>query len=156
MNLKQITFVFENCDSIKIEGTYIGDFLVDDIKTSIRRTSINAIHRMDTANTVVIEILKEANKECSDFDQYDVDNSRQMTFDRFMKYGDITGIQFELEENPIGTEQSPCTKYYYYVNWTGDSKYTNDAQKTCVSPCGNLYIVIADGKEIEDFFNSFP
>lgn len=29
MNLKQITFIFENCDSITIEGTYIGAFLVD-------------------------------------------------------------------------------------------------------------------------------
>ncbi len=156
MNLKQITFIFENCDSITIEGTYIGAFLVDDIKTSIRRTSINSIHRMDTAYTVVVEILKEANKEFYDFDLYDEDDFRRMTFDRLMEYGNIASIQFELEENPAGTGQSPCTEYYYYVNWTGDSKYTNAAQKTYVNPCGNLYIVIADGKEIEDFLNPFP
>ena len=156
MNLKQITFIFENCDSIKIEGIYIGDFLIDDITTSIRRISINSIDRIDIANTVAIEIHKDANKERYEFDLNDDSDFRQMTFDRFKEYGDITSIQFELEDNHIGKGQSLCTKYYYYVNWTGDSKYTNAAQKTYVDPCGNLYIVIADGKGIEDFFNPSP
>ena len=32
---KEITFVFENCDSIVIDGKYIGEFLVDDLHTRL-------------------------------------------------------------------------------------------------------------------------
>lgn len=42
---------------------------------------------------------------------------------------------------------------YYYVDWTGDSEYTNNAQKTYLSKEGNLYIVIAEGADIEDFYD---
>lgn len=44
-------------------------------------------------------------------------------------------------------------RYDFYVDWTGDSDYENDAQKIYLSKEGNLYIVIADGKKIEDFFD---
>ena len=43
MKLKNIVFNFENCDSITIKGKYIGDFLVDDIKTNFKRIASNAI-----------------------------------------------------------------------------------------------------------------
>lgn len=63
MKLKYIEFVFENCDSIKIEGKYIGDFLVDNLETSIKRIACNSIDKIDVANTIAIEIHKDANKE---------------------------------------------------------------------------------------------
>ena len=108
---------------------------------------------MDVANTVVIEIHKDANKERYQFDQNHIENFKQMTFDRFKEYGDITSIQFELEEDYVEEEQVPRREYHdYYVDWTGDSEYTNNAQKTYLSKEGNLYIVIAEGKNIEDFF----
>ena len=153
MKLKYIEFVFENCDSIKIEGKYIGDFLVDNLETSIKRIACNSIKKMDVANTVVIEIHKDANKERYQFDQNHIKNFKQMTFDRFKEYEDITCIQFELEEDYVEEGQVPRREYHdYYVDWTGDSEYTNNAQKTYLSKEGNLYIVIADGKNIEDFF----
>lgn len=34
----------------------------------------------------------------------------------------------------------------------GESNQENDAQKSYISKVGNLYVVIADGKNIEDFF----
>ena len=43
MKLKNITLVFENCDSITIDGKYVGEFIVDDIHTSIERIACNAI-----------------------------------------------------------------------------------------------------------------
>lgn len=154
MKLKYIEFVFENCDSIKIEGKYIGDFLVDNLKTSIKRIACNSIEKIDVANTVAIEIHKDANKERYQFDQEHIENFKQMTFDRFKEYGDITSIQFELEENYVEEGQVTCREYYdYYVDWTGDSEYTNEAQKTYLSKEGNLYIVIADGTDIEEFFD---
>lgn len=154
MKLKYIEFVFENCDSIKIEGKYIGDFLVDNLETSIKRIACNSIEKIDVANTVAIEIHKDANKERYQFDQEHIENFKQMTFDRFKEYGDITSIQFELEEDYVEEGQGPCREYYdYYVDWTGDSEYTNESQKTYLSKEGNLYIVISDGKNIEDFFD---
>lgn len=154
MRLKYIEFVFENCDSIKIEGKYIGDFLVDNLETSIKRIACNSIDKIDVANTVVIEIHKDANKERYQFDQDHIENFKQMTFDRFKAYGDITSIQFELEEDYIEEGQVARREYYdYYVDWTGDSEYTNEAQKTYLSKEGNLYIVIADGADIEEFFD---
>ena len=69
MKLTYIEFVFENCDSIKIEGKYIGDFLVDDLKTSMQRIACNSIEKIDTANTVAIEIHKDANKKDINLDK---------------------------------------------------------------------------------------
>ena len=101
MKLTYIEFVFENCDSIKIEGKYIGDFLVDDLKTSMQRIACNSIEKIDTANTVAIEIHKDANKERYQFGQSHIETFKEMTFDRFKAYGDITSIQFELEEDYV-------------------------------------------------------
>lgn len=153
MKLKYIEFIFENCDAIKIEGKYIGDFLVDDLETSIERIACNSIQKMDTVNTVAIEIHKDANKKRYKFGQRYIENFKEMTFDRFETYGDITSIQFELEEDYVEEGQKPHREYYeYYVNWIGDNEYENDAQKTYLSKSGNLYIVIADKKNIENFF----
>jgi len=153
MKLKNITFVFENCDYITIDGKYVGDFIVDDIKTSISRIACNAIERMDIAYTFAIEIHKDANKERYQFGQEQCEDFKQMTFDRFCVYDDITSIQFELE-NEYDLERNNCIqKYDYYIDWTGDSDNENEAQDTYVSNYGNLYIVINANKNIEDFFD---
>ena len=154
MKLKYIKFVFENCDSIKIEGKYIGDFLVDNLKTSIKRIACNSIDKIDIAKTVVIEVHRTANQERYQFEQDYIKDFKQMTFDRFKEYRDITSIQFELEENYVEEGQVPRKEYYdYYIDWTGDSEYKNESQKTYLSKKGNLYIVIADGSDIEEFFD---
>lgn len=153
MKLKYIEFIFENCDSIKIEGKYIGYFLVDDLETSIKRIASNSIEKMDSANIIAIEIHKDANKERYAFGQNHIEDFKEMIFDRFKKYGDITSIQFELEEDYVKEGGEPRREYYdYYTTWFGDSEYENEAQKIYLSKSGNLYIVIADKKNIEDFF----
>lgn len=154
MKLKNVTLVFENCDSIMIDGKYIGEFLVDDIHTSIERIACNAIERIDSADTFAIEIHKDANKERFQFDQTHIEDFKQMTFDRLRGYRDITSIQIELIEDYVEEGQVPKEEYYdYYVKWTGESDYTNESQVNYVSDCGNFYIVIAEGKKIEDFFD---
>lgn len=153
MKLQYIGFIFENCDSIRIDGKYVGDFLVDDLTRKIKRVACNSIRRLDTANTVVVEIHKDANKERHEFDQNDVEDFKQMTFDR-LKLNDITSICFELVEDCVEESKEPVKEYYsYFVDWVGDSDYSNEAQKVYLSGCGNLYLVIADGADIEDFFD---
>lgn len=149
MKLKEITFIFENLDMITIDGKYIGEFLVEDIQTSFFRVACNAIDKMDIANTVVVEIHKDANKPRY---QLGIKEYEQLTFDRFAG-GDIVAIDFELTETNSGDDETfngGC--YSYYTKWIGESDYVNQAQKYYVSNCGNLYVVISDGKNIEDFF----
>lgn len=147
MKLKEITLVLENCECITIDGKYIGDFLVEDIRTSIQRIACNAIDKMDVAYTFAIEIHKDANKLHSEFD-------RKPIFDRLISWDDITSIQFELFQDYVEDGQEPIVEHYdYYVHWTGESNQENDSQKSYISNVGNLYIVIADGKGIEAFFD---
>jgi hypothetical protein len=154
MRLKQITFEFENCDAITIDGKYVGDFIVEDIRTEISRIASNSIEKTDTAYSFAIEIHKDANKERYQFDQAHIKDFKQMTFDRFMKYDDITNILFELEENYECEEGIPrCEQYNYYLNWTGESEYENDSQTSYLSKDGNLYIIVANGKCLRDFFD---
>ena len=150
MKLKEITFVLENCDCITIDGKYIGDFLVEDIRTSIRRIACNAIDKMDIAHTFAIEIHKDANKERCPFGFVE---DKELTFDRLISYDDITSIDFELIEDYVEEGEPIIEHYNYFVHWTGESDYVNDAQKSYISKSGNLYIVISDDKNIEDLFD---
>lgn len=153
MELKEITFVLENCDSITIDGKYIGDFLVDEINTSIQRIAVNAIEQIDSANIVAIEIHKDANKERYPFGQTGWEDGKHMTFDRLVKGKDITSIKFELESYSK-EDWLPYTRHYsYYVDWVGDSDYENNAQSSYISKDGHLYLVIAKDKVVSDFFN---
>lgn len=151
MKLKNITFTFENCDMITIDGKYIGDFLVDEIKTSIQRVACNAIIKMDIAKVIAIEIHKDANKKRY---QFGCEDWEQMTFDRFLEYDDITSIEFELAEEYVDDGEKPITEHYdYFVNWVGDSNMENEAQHSYMSKDNNLYIVISNGKNVEDYFD---
>lgn len=151
MKLKEITFVLENCDCITIDGKYVGDFLVEDIRTNIRRIACNAIDKMDIAHTFAIEIHKDANKERCPFG---LGEDKELTFDRLVSCDDITSIDFKLIENYVEEGREPIIEHYhYYVHWTGESDYVNEAQKSYISNVGNLYIVIVDGKNIKDFFD---
>ena len=147
MKLKSITFGFENCEIITIDGKYIGDFLVDDIRTSVSRIACNSVERMDTTYTFAIEIHKNANQEYSIFGEAD---QKRMTFDR-LQVPDITSIEFELE-NPY-EDGSATEHYYYWVHWTGDNECFNDSEKSYISENGHLYIVISENEEIKDYFD---
>lgn len=149
MKIKTITFTFENCDQITIEGKYIGEFLVSDIHTSIERIACNAIEKIDRADVISIEIHSDANKERYPFDQTQL--QKETVFERLNKWKDITAIEIKM----VGDmdEDSETERYYYWVDWVGDDDIHNPAQSTYISELGHLYLVIAEGKGIEDFFN---
>ena len=95
MKLKEISFVMENCEAITISGKYIGHFIVDKIEKGIYRLASNHIGKTKTANRIVIEIHKNANREDYVFGSENL--GKQFTFDR-LKQGDITQIEFILED----------------------------------------------------------
>lgn len=161
--LKSITFVFENCDSISIDGKYVGEFLVDDIGSRIKRTAINSIKKLEFANTFVIEIHKDANIERYEHDVNE-ESFKQMTFDRFLGC-DIVSVKFDIIEDNLDDWEISCSEHYkYYIDWCDMdydddddyniySTYYNQYQQTHISKAGNLYIVISKYKDIEDFFD---
>ena len=150
--LKHITFVFENCEYITINGKYVGYFLVDNIETRIARIASNSISKQEIAKTFVIEIHKDADRERYPFDDM-VFAEKHTVFERIKSYNDITSIEFVLEENYPEDENSPYTEEYsYLVNWIGDD-YTNAAQINYVSDLGHFYIVIKEDAVFSDFFD---
>lgn len=149
MKLTDITFIFENCDRITIDGSNIGDFIFDDITSSVERIASNSIEEMITAHTVAIEISKNANKLRYEFNQKQCEDCKQMTFDRFLEYSDITSIEFNL----FNEYTSELKHYHYYVDWCGDSDYVNEAQSNYISKQGNLYILIKKGTNVLQFFD---
>lgn len=154
MKVKNVTLCFENCDYATIDGKYIGNLLVDDLHTCFRRIACNAIDKIETAKTIAIEIHKDANKERYQFDQEHIPSFKQKTFDRIEEYDDITSIQFELEETYVEDGEVPRVECYdYWVDWVGESDYSNEAQTSYISADGNMYLVIAKDKKIEDFFD---
>ena len=178
MRLKEITFHFENCDCLTIDGKYIGNFHVGDIKTVIYRIACNSIRQMDVVHEFAIEIHKDADKSHYPLG---IKEYKQSVFDRLTEWDDITSIEFTLvkqrEELPqdvkdlvdIGvfdekTAIETCkrvgsytqyheTNYSYFVHWSGDSDDINQSQKHYLSKQGHLYIVISEKETIEDYFN---
>lgn len=152
MKLKYIEFIFENCDRFKIDGKYIGAFIIDDIKKQICRVACNSIMEMDIAQSIIIEINKDANEE---YFEFGVDNNdlKIFKFDRISSSNDITSIEFVLEED-ISEPHIPKAKHYhYYTYWVGDNDYLNEVQSTLVDKDGNLYIVIEKDKKVNDYFD---
>lgn len=148
MKLKSITFIFENCDTITIDGKYVGHFVVDNIKKSILRIAMNAIDKIDSAHTFVIEIHKNANVERFPFNNEKLE-SKETVFKR-LSLGDITHIEFELIDR---VEKEVCS-FRYVVDWKdSQSEYINAFQKSYVSDPGHLYIVIEEKGKIEKYFD---
>lgn len=151
MKLKYITFTLENCDQITIDGKYIGDFYVGDIKSEIKRIACNSIMKMDIMKEFAIEIHKNANKEHY---ALGLEECKHTVFEILASYNDITSIEFELEEQYVEDGKIPKFEHYeYFVNWTGDSDFVNDSQKSYISKPGHLYIVIDKNSKIEDYFD---
>ena len=62
MRLKEIELQFENCEYVTINGKYVGEFLVDDIKKSFSRLGCNSIDEIDECAKFMIEFSDDANK----------------------------------------------------------------------------------------------
>lgn len=153
MKLKKITFILENCDWIDIDGKYIGEFIVKDLETEFARIASNSITKIDKANFIAVEIHRDANTRYSQFEQ-PYEDFKRFKFDR-LKCGDITSIEFELEE--LYPDDENCVRkemYSYYTSWTGDSDFINESQSCYISNGGHLYLVINKDTNAHDYFEN--
>lgn len=146
MNLKSITFGFENCEVLTIDGKYVCQFLVDNITKYFARIACNSIDKVEVVNTFIIEIAAGANDPYHPFG-LEESCGPNFKFERLLQYNDITSIDFTLQDER--TEET----YTYWLYWGGDSEYSNAAQYTYLSDLGNLYIVVSKDKKFEDYFD---
>ena len=149
MTLDKITFVMENCDTITIDGKYIGDFEVDDIRTSISRVACNAIMKMEVAHLVFIEVHKDGNEKYHEFGQ----NDSSFEIEKFKRLlgDDITAIEFDLVDPCVEDGKEPRREHYeYYVHWIGPNEYVNASSHTFVSDLGHLYIFIGPEEKLNE------
>lgn len=151
MRIKEIELVFENCEVITIPGKYIGRFYVGNIRKSLSRIAVNSTRMYETAKKIVIEIHKDAETQNRPFGTEDDDS----TFDRILKWNDITSIEITLED--AYNKENKEEHYVFYTDWIGDSEYENEGQKSKRSELGHLYIVITKKNKKEGHFDKiFP
>lgn len=140
MNIKKIEFILENCEVITIDGRFIGDFDLDNIKTKVSE-------KMTIAKDVAIEISSLANEETSSVILGIVTNETFKPFDRLTEHSDVTGIEVYFDDDTIE---------YYYVDYQEENGFlgaNNLNQHTYLSSLGNLYLVISEKNAIEDYWN---
>lgn len=152
MRVKYIELTLENCEVVTIDGKYIGDFLVDDISTSISRLGGNWVGKVDWAGLVAIEIHKDADGE-----QYRSFGYKATKFSRLTEWNDITHIDICLEDD-VAEDSATSQTYSYAIDWEDDDDEENKNQESYISDLGNLYIYINSKKSsvnkgIFDFFD---
>ena len=140
-HIKSIEFVFENCESFNIDTNYFGAFLIDDIRYSIQRIACNSIVKMAIADTMVIELFSEGDREYRPFGALE----KTTIFERLQKYNDITQVIIHYEDQ---TEET------YFANWAEGDDCENKNQSVYRSDLGNLYIVINEEKDFATFFDT--
>lgn len=141
-DIKSLDIVFENCECISIETKYLYGFSLSGIDVSISRIALNCIHKMNSVKHTEIVICRDADKE---YKPFGVDEYKTTVFDRISTDKDITSLYLRYQD---GTEE--C----YYPKWGGDSDYINTYQHSCITPKGNLVLVIDEEYDsIDTYFN---
>ncbi|KAA9007295.1 hypothetical protein F4V43_02070 [Paenibacillus spiritus] len=141
MKIKSVEFALENCEVLSIDGKYIGNFQVRDLKKHITK-HYNSIMHMTTCELFSIAISREANKE---YNAFDVEEWKHNLFER-LSARDICSVDLIYEDG---------TKDEFYVDWVGESEYKNEAQDSYVSKLGDLYIVISKEQTVKTCFGNW-
>lgn len=143
MNLKEITFIFENCDSITVSGKYIGEFWLSKMKECFGRLAVNHFGSFKVCEQMIIEIHRDADRVRHVFDSPFPYNPHSV-FER-LSAGDITSVDAVLENG----ETVSCS-----VPWNPDDEYTNSWQVSKISKAGHLYISIGEKSNFDEVFPS--
>ena len=138
--IKYIRIILENCEVIKIDGKYIGYFLLDDIKKSVQIFGCNSFGTAWTAQLFAVEIHKDANRINEAFGE----ETSETIFERLQKYNDITSVEVVENDGPI----TKC-----FVRWDGFDE--NDNQTSVIGENGNLYIVVDKEAKAETLFKRY-
>ena len=145
MLIKELTFIFENCEEMTIDGRYIGDFWMKDLTTEISRIACNHVGPMDICRDFFVELHKDANKPYRGFG-FDL-GYYETTFSRLRNYNDITQVEVTLYDQYSDHPEETETKKHYFLDWMDDDKSENPAQTNYLAATGWLYIRVKDGED---------
>ena len=154
MLIRNLELVLENCEVVKIDGKYIGDFYAGDIRKEIARMACNYIGMEEICHSFYVEIHADANKKYAPFGDQEWETK---AFERLLQYNDITAITVRLYDQydeDAKTDESKDTVCHYLIHWVGDDDYENPAQKSKVAKTGWFYLVVDEKRELEDVFSS--
>lgn len=141
--VKEIVLALENCEYIKIPTKHLSNIIIEDIDISVRRNAINSIDKLQTANSIYLEIIKpETIKTLGLFDE---DNEESLSCSkRLIQHEDITSVEVIYNDD---------SKEIYYVDWDWDNEYTNSYQDTQLAKNGTLYVLINQKKNLKEYLD---
>ena len=138
-DIKEIMLVLENCECITFSRKHIGQFLLDDIHTTIAREGANYIGKSVQAGKFALEVKNDANISKTSTDK--------LPFNRIVSYGDICQVNIVYK---TGKEDS------YYIDYEEDSQLPyggeNIYQKSRINEHGDLELVIGKDMFLDDCF----
>lgn len=154
MIIKNITFYFENCDSIMVDGHYIGDICLEDFEKKIIKNNENSIEIQNVCNYIFIEIHNSANTQNYAFN-HNLENNKYYIFDRLNQYHDVVAIEITFFDESLS--ENKTFKEFYITAYTDINPYIFDSgninQSSYISNFGHLYLLIAPNKTIFDVIN---
>lgn len=142
--ITKITIEFENCESITLPSDVLLQCYLGKINTEISRIAINGICKITFADEIALGISFPEAEERGLKNPIFKENDK--IFDRLTRHKDITHITVYYNNN---TEET------YSIDYNEESPVLgapNINQKNYVF-LGNLYIIIAANKDLDDFFD---
>lgn len=144
--VRSIEIVFENCDCLTLKRNLLGGVYISGIHETIRRVASNSLCKFKSADEIVLEVLPEAAEQ--DYCPFGLEDEKAKKMKRLSQLNDITAVIIMYKNG---------SREYIYTDYDeGDQEgqlgAPNINQKIYMSPGKHLYIVIARGKEISDYF----
>lgn len=143
MLIKELTFIFENCEEMTIDGRYIGDFWMKDLTTEISRIACNHVGPINICRDFFVELHKDADKPYRGFGL----GRYESTFNRLRNYSDITQVEVILYDQYADHPEETEIKKHYYLDWLDGNRVENSAQTDYLAATGWLYIRVKDGED---------
>lgn len=137
-NIESIILYCENCESIEIEGRYIGEIELIGLKQIITRYGEYRI-----CEDFILEINRDADKKYKSFGMI----SDEILFERLINIRDIVSITIRYNDGSL--EDNMYMPYREEEN----NYQTNRYQHVYKSNLNHLYIVCSKEKEISDYFD---
>lgn len=136
--LKELTFIFDNLETMTIRPDDIGIIAIDGMHRAVTRSACNAITEYLATDLVAIELFNSADG------QYDGGCTR---FTRIDTYADITAIEL------LYTNGEKRTVYVDYDADDDSIGAPNVNQTSFFSHKHNFYVVISRQQTAYDFFD---
>lgn len=141
-NIESIILHCENCESIEIEGRYIGEIEIRGLKQCIRRHG-NSIRNYRTCEDFVLEIHRDADKKYKSFGMI----SEDVLFNRILNTKDIVSITIKYNDRTMDDD------IYVPYNEEENTFSINKYQHVYYSIPHHLYIVCSKENDISDYFD---